>query len=125
MDLLKIFSGWKDVVEFGPQSVIFKQGDPAEFLYVIIAGEVELNLRGESIGSEGVGGIIGESAITSSATRTATATALGDVKLARLTGYQLNMLMTKSTEFSLHVMAVLADRLRAVNHYIDVHLDSA
>jgi hypothetical protein len=34
------------------------------------------------------------------------------------------MLMTKRTDLSLHVLAILANRLRAVNHYITVQLDS-
>jgi CRP/FNR family cyclic AMP-dependent transcriptional regulator len=125
MELLKVFRDWKDVVEFSPHAVIFPEGERADVLYVIISGEVELTLRGEQLGTEGVGGLIGEMAITHSATRSATATALTDVKLARLTRYQLNMLMTKSTDLSLHVMAILANRLRAVNRYITNQLDSA
>lgn len=124
MELLKIFRDWKDVVEFSAQSVIFPEGERADVLYVIISGEVELTLRGEPLGTEGVGGLIGEMAITPSAKRSTTATAKTDVRLARLTRYQLNMLMTKSTDLSLHVMAILANRLRAVNHYISVQFDS-
>jgi len=124
MELLKIFRDWKDVVEFDAHTVIFPEGKKADVLYVIISGEVELTLRGERMGTEGVGGLIGEMAITHSATRSATATALTDVRLARLTRYQLSMLMTKSTDLSLHVMAILANRLRAVNLYITDQLDS-
>ena len=124
MEFLKMFSHWKDVEEHSANTVIFTEGAQADALYVIISGEIELSLRGEPLGTEGVGGIIGEMAITPSATRSSTATALTDVKMARLTRYQLNMLMTKSTEFSLHVMTILANRLRAVNHYITAQLDS-
>ena len=124
MEYLKMFRKWKDMEEHNAQTILFTEGTPADVLYVILSGEVELSLRGESLGIEGVGGVIGEMAISPSAERNTTATAITDIKLARLTRYQLNMLMTKNTEFSLHVMAVLADRLRAVNHYITVQLDS-
>jgi CRP/FNR family cyclic AMP-dependent transcriptional regulator len=124
MELLKIFRDWKDVVEFSANTVIFPEGKPADDLYVIISGEVELTLRGEPLGIESVGGLIGEMAITPSAKRSTTATALTDVKLARLTRYQLSMLMTKSSDLSLHVMAILANRLRAVNNYITVQFDT-
>ncbi len=124
MELLKVFRDWKDVVEFSAQTVIFPEGKSADMLYVIISGEVELSLRGERLVTVGVGGLIGEMAITHSATRSTTATALTDVKLARLTRYQLNMLMTKSTDLSLHVLAKLANRLNAVNHTITTQLDS-
>jgi len=124
MEYLKMFSQWKDVEEHSAQTVIFTEGTPADALYVIISGDVELSLRGEILGTERVGGIIGEMAISPSASRNTTATALTDIKLARLTRYQLNMLMTKNPEFSLQVMGVLADRLRAVNLYITAQFDT-
>ena len=125
MKYLKMFRKWKDVEEHSAQTVLFTEGASADALYVITSGEVELSLRGEPLGTEVPGGIIGEMAILPSAKRNTTATALTDVKLARLTRYQLEMLMSKNPDFSLHVMAILADRLRTVNHYITVQFDSA
>jgi CRP/FNR family cyclic AMP-dependent transcriptional regulator len=122
MEFLKMFSHWKDMEEHDAQTTIFSEGSPADVLYVIISGEVELSLRGESIGTEGVGGIIGEMAISQSATRNTTAKSLTDVKLARLNRFQLSELTGKNTEFSLHIMGVLADRLRTVNRYIKMQL---
>lgn len=124
MEYLKMFREWKDVEKYSAQTVIFTEGTPADVLYVIISGDVELSLRGESLGIEKTGGIIGEMAISPSALRNTTAAALTDVELARLTRYQLNMLMTRNPEFSLHVMGILANRLRAVNRYITFQLDS-
>lgn len=125
MEFLKMFSHWKEVEEHKAQTVIFEEGAPAEALYVVLSGEIALNLRGERLGVEGVGGIIGEMAISPSATLKTTATSLTDVRLARLSRYQLNMLMAKNTEFSLQVMATLANRLRAVNQYITTQIESA
>lgn len=125
MEFLKMFSHWKEVEEHKAQTVIFEEGTPADALYVILSGEIALNLRGERLGVEGVGGIIGEMAISPSATLKTTATSLTDVRLARLSRYQLNMLMAKNTEFSLQVMATLANRLRAVNQYITTQIESA
>ncbi len=122
MEFLKMLRGWKDVEEYPAETIIFPEGDPADVLYIIMSGEVELTLRGEPLGTERTGGIIGEMAISHSATRSATAKALTDVKLARLDRDQLSVLMRENTEFSLHVMAVLADRLRAVNKFITVKL---
>jgi len=125
MKFLKMFNHWKEVEEHKAQTVIFEEGTPADALYVILSGEIALNLRGERLGVEGVGGIIGEMAISPSATLKTTATSLTDVRLARLSRYQLNMLMAKNTEFSLQVMATLANRLRAVNQYITTQIESA
>jgi CRP/FNR family cyclic AMP-dependent transcriptional regulator len=122
MEFLKKFRNWKDIVEHPSETVIFQEGSPAEYLYVIIAGEVELTLRKEPLVIESAGGIIGETALFELATRNATATTLSDVKLARVNRDQLGELMKESTEFSLQLMSVLANRLRAVNNYISSQL---
>ncbi|MDH3903666.1 MAG: cyclic nucleotide-binding domain-containing protein [Xanthomonadales bacterium] len=125
MDFLKLFRNWKDLDEHPAETVIFREGQPVDFLYVILSGQIELTLRDVSLGTEDVGGIIGEMAIFQSATRSATATSTSDVKLARINRKQINELMSESTEFSLHVMSVLANRLRAVNGYITDQLGPA
>ncbi len=109
---------WQDVEEYPAQTIIFSETQPADALYIIMSGEIELTMRGEPLGTEGTGGIIGEMAISHSATRSVTATSLTDVKLARLDRDQLSVFMRDNAEFSLHVVAVLADRLRSVNQFI-------
>ena len=123
MGILKMFRNWQEVEEFDSEAVIFTEGDPADQLYVILAGEVELTLHGDSLGSESKGSIIGEMAMLESATRNATATARGKVKLAKLDRAELQKMIRKSPEFSLRAMTVLAKRLRAVDQYISAQLD--
>jgi CRP-like cAMP-binding protein len=118
MNFLEMFRDWEDIEEYSARTVIFSERDPADVMYVILSGEIELTLHGEPLGAEGEGGIIGEMAMINSATRSATATALTKVKLARLDRDQFRVFIGEDTDFSLHVMAVLANRLRAVNKYI-------
>ncbi len=118
MKFFGMFRDWEDVEEYRAGTVIFLERDPAEVMYVIISGEVELTLHGEPLGTEVEGGIIGEMAMINSATCGATATALTEVKLARLDRDQVKALIDENTEFALHVMAVMANRLRAVDKYI-------
>jgi CRP/FNR family cyclic AMP-dependent transcriptional regulator len=118
MKFFGMFRDWKDVEEHDSGTVIFLERDPAEVMYVILSGEVELSLHGEPLGTEVEGGIIGEMAMINSATCGATATALTEVKLARLDRDQVKALIDENTEFALHVMAVTANRLRAVDKYI-------
>lgn len=113
-----MFRDWEKTEEHEARTVIFSERDPADVMYVIISGEVALTLHGEPLGTEKEGGIIGEMAMINSATRSATATALNKVKLARLDHDQFKALIADNSEFSLHVMAVLANRLRAVDQYI-------
>ncbi len=123
MGIIRLFRDWREVEEFDPEAVIFKEGDPADELYVILAGEVALTLHGESLGSERKGSIIGEMAMLESATRNATATARSKVKVAKLDRRQLQKMIRESPEFSLRAMTVLAGRLRAVDRYISAQLD--
>lgn len=123
MGILKMFRNWQEVEEFDSEAVIFTEGDPADQLYVILAGEVELTLHGDSLGSESKGSIIGEMAMLESATRNATAVARGKVKLAKLDRSELQKMIRESPEFSLRAMTVLAKRLRAVDQYISAQLD--
>ena len=123
MAILELFRKWDDVKEYEAGSVVFKERDPADAIYVILAGEVELSLHGRSLGSEGKGGIIGELAMIESATRSATATALSKVKLARVERARFQSLIGESPEFSLQAMSALANRLRAVDSFIIAQLN--
>ena len=118
MRFLEMFRDWENTEEYDARTVIFSERDPADVMYVILSGEIELTLHGEPLGAEGEGGIVGEMAMINSATRSATATTLSKVKLARLDRDEFKALIADNTEFSLHVMAVLANRLRAVDQYI-------
>ena len=119
MKLHEMFCDWEDVEEHRAKAVIFSERDPADVMYVVIAGEVELTLYGEPLGIESKGGMIGEMAmIYPASTRSATATTLSKVKLARLHRDQFRALVAENTEFAFHVMAVLANRLIVANTYI-------
>ena len=123
MKFLELFQNWKDVVEFDAQTVVFTAGAPAEVMYFILSGEIELSLYGEMLSTEGVGGIFGEMAMIPSATQCITATTLSGVTLARFDHSQLKELIDNNSEFSLHLMAVLVSRLRAVDKFISTQLE--
>jgi CRP-like cAMP-binding protein len=118
MSFLTMFRNWKDIEEFDPQAVIFSEREPADVVYVILSGDVELTLHGKPLGTEGAGSIIGEMAMLEAATRNATATARNHVKLARLDRGQFQKMIGESAEFSFRAMTVLANRLRAVDGFI-------
>jgi CRP/FNR family cyclic AMP-dependent transcriptional regulator len=122
MKFQHLFRGWKDVGEYAAGDVIFAEGEPADVMYVVLSGEVELTLRGEPLAVDAEGGMLGETALLGSESRSGAATARTDVKLARISREQLKELMRSNPDFALHVMAGLANRLRAVDTYISKHL---
>ncbi len=106
-----------EIQDFPAHSNVFSEGDAADFLYVIISGELELTLGDDLLSTESEGGIIGEMAILESAQQGATAATLTDVKAVKFDHDLLKTLLTQNTEFSLQVMGVLASRLRLVDEY--------
>ena len=123
MRLQELFQDWEDVEEYRAHTVIFAERAPADVMYIVISGEVELTLRDEPLGMESEGGMIGEMAmIHPTGTRSATATTISRVKLARLNRDQFRELVSENTEFAFHVMAVLANRLIVANTYISRQL---
>ena len=115
MDLLEVFRDSADVVEFSAGSVIFEEGTDAEFMYVILEGEIKLSLHGQAIATADPGTIVGEMALLNSDVRSATATAMADCRLVPIDVHSFESLIQYTPDFALHVMIMLADRLRKVN----------
>jgi len=123
MKLQEMFSDWEDIEKYRANTVIFVERDPADLMYIVISGEVELTLRDEPLGVESKGGMIGEMAMLyPNGTRSATATTLTKVKLARLNRDQFRALVDENTDFALHVMGVLANRLIVANSFISTQM---
>lgn len=125
MEFERLFRKWKDVHEYVADSVIFSEGEPADAVFVILEGTVDLALRGRELSTEEPGSIIGITAVMEPATRNATATARTDVRLARLDSEQVKLTMDENPEFAKHLIRVLAHRLRDVDAFITTHLDMA
>ncbi|MFT5138602.1 MAG: CRP/FNR family cyclic AMP-dependent transcriptional regulator [Lysobacterales bacterium] len=115
MLMLDLFNDWEDQVDYKKKAVIFQEQEPADCMYVVLSGEVEILLKNEPLGAELPGGIIGEMAMINANHRSATAVALRNTTLARINRDQFREIISKSPDFALHVMAVLANRLRVAN----------
>ena len=124
MQFLELFENWANKEEFDARAVIFHENEPADILYVILDGEVELTFHDTSLGVEKRGGIIGAMAVITRGTRNATATTLTQVRAARMTRKEFRTLIDRDSGFAYHAMATLANRLRAVDNFIRDQLDS-
>ena len=124
MRYLDLFEDWANTEAFDARAVVFCENEPADVLYVILSGEVEYTFRGEPLGVEKRGGIIGAMAVITEGTRTATATAITPVRAARLDRNEFRNLMDANPDFAFQAMATLANRLRAVDQYISRQLES-
>ena len=94
-------------------SVIFREGEAADRLFVIKSGEVRIQIGNRTITELSAGDIFGEMALIDNEPRSATAVAMTDVELVPVSEKQFLFLVSQTPYFALKVMRVLARRLRA------------
>ena len=123
-EFLNNLEDWTDTIEFQAGAEIISEGAAGTDLYVILSGEVELSLRGISLGKETAGGIIGEMAMLASTAGSPTAKATSEVRLARLSPEQFTRLLSENPEFSHQALLAMANRLRAANAFISTQLEA-
>ncbi len=112
MDVLEIFKDSPNARNYSAGEVIFSAGDAAHEMYVLIEGTVDIVLDGKSIEELRPGNVFGEMAIVDEAPRSADAVARTEVKVEPIDQDWFKHLIRRSPTFGLHVMSVMAQRLR-------------
>ena len=106
---------------------LFEQGDPAEFLYLVLAGEVLIHYKpddGPTITLSRVrqGGVVGWSAALGNHAYTSEAECAADTQLLRLSGEDLRWLCQKHPDLGAYTLEFLADviaeRLRSTREQV-------
>jgi CRP-like cAMP-binding protein len=100
---------------FKAGETIFREGDPADELYVIQEGRVGVQTGNRLLDTLDSKTIFGEMALVDSAPRSAAAIAITDVKLVPVSERQFLFLISVTPYFALNVMRLMARRLRATN----------
>lgn len=118
MNLLNLFANEPAPVTLDAGQQLFAAGDVGDSMYVVLAGEVDLMIKGQVIGVAQPGDILGEMALVEKLPRVATAVARTPVKLAAISERRFGYLVQNHPFFALHVMRVLAQRLRRMDEMI-------
>lgn len=109
-------------VHFAPGAVIFREGDPAVEVFLIVAGEVALEICAPSVGCRRIltvtdGELLGWSPVLEQATLTATARAQVATHAVKISGPHLLELCDQDPQFGYEFMRraalALAKRLSA------------
>ena len=106
------------ICRFSAGETIFNAGEDADGVFIVMEGEVELLIDDTVIGEEQAGGIIGEMALIEESRRSATARAKTDVTLHQINKDQFLSMVEQSPAFVLHLMRVMASRVRATNQLL-------
>lgn len=112
MDLLELFKDTEDTKDVEDGSVIFDEETPGDVMYVILEGEVDIFANGVLVETLGPGDLLGEMALIDSKPRSASALTRSNCRLAPVGEERFLEMVQGTPEFSLHVMRILADRLR-------------
>jgi CRP-like cAMP-binding protein len=84
-------------------------------MYVVAQGTLTILLDGKPVETVGSGGIVGEMALIDADPRSATVVSKTDCMLIGLDRPRFVELVARQPEFALHVMGVLARRLRRMD----------
>jgi CRP/FNR family transcriptional regulator, cyclic AMP receptor protein len=111
---------------FPAGTVLFREGDPGEEMYVIQTGRVQLTrrVRGREahLASLPPGEFFGEMAIVNNRPRSATATVLDESQLLVIDGRTFEAMVRGNAEIALRFIKKLAARLAQANSQVEVLL---
>ena len=112
MNVLSLFDNAENLEHKEAGSVIFRSGDPGDSMYVVIEGEVTIRSDAGSFGPLGRGELFGEMSLIDDMPRSADAVAETYCVLAPVDERPVLYLVHEVPMFALHVMGVMAERLR-------------
>jgi CRP/FNR family cyclic AMP-dependent transcriptional regulator len=106
------------VERFGPDEVIFHEGDEGDRMYVVRSGEVAIEKNGKTLATLAAGDILGEMAVIDGSKRCATAKAKQECELVPITEKTFLFLVHETPTFAISIMRTLTDRLRRLDQLI-------
>lgn len=95
MTTIDLFQHSGDALSYPVESTIFNSGDPMDYAYVVINGQVDLIVNGTNVETVGPGGIFGEIALIEQKPRIAFAIARIDCRVVRIDEKQIHVSSVK------------------------------
>jgi CRP-like cAMP-binding protein len=112
--------------DFRAGTVLFEEGQPGDFMYVVQSGEVEIRRQvGQAERVLAVlppGEFFGEMAILNGRPRSATAVVKSDSRLIVIEGKTFEAMLRARPEIALRIIKTLATRLESANQHVEVLL---
>ena len=119
---LKLLAFMSERVAFDPGKRLFRQGDPGDAAYLIIAGEAEVIAETPAgplvLATLGANEIVGEMAILGNVPRAATVSAKGRLITLRISKEPFMRMVREFPSMAVAMMQELAERLAATNNQL-------
>jgi len=118
MNPADLFSKESDPVRLATGDSLFKAGDAADGMFVLLDGALDVMVDGKVVEHSIRGAILGEMALIDQSPRGATVIAREPSSLAKLDAARFQRLIQLNPFFATHVMKVLVDRIRHMNQLL-------
>ena len=112
MNPAELFSHETNPLQLAVGEVLFKEGDTGDAMFVLLDGELDVMVGDTVVASSRRGDLLGEMALIDQSPRSATVIARAPAQLARLDAQRFQRLIQQHPFFAMHVMKVLAARIR-------------
>jgi CRP/FNR family transcriptional regulator, cyclic AMP receptor protein len=112
VQILDIFRDSPNALDVAAGGAVFRRGEPGDVMYVVLAGVIDVVAEGRTVETLEAGSVLGEMALVDDGPRSADAIARVDSRLAPIDRAWFKQMIKRSPDFGLHVMSVMAQRLR-------------
>jgi CRP/FNR family cyclic AMP-dependent transcriptional regulator len=118
MNPADLFRHSSDTIDLSPGEAVFREGEKGDLLYVVLDGSVDIVVGAAVVETAERGAVIGEMALIDDSPRSASAIAKTPCRLVGVDQKRFQFLVQQTPNFSLHVMRVLAGRLRQMDRLL-------
>ncbi|HSG31482.1 MAG TPA: cyclic nucleotide-binding domain-containing protein [Thermodesulfobacteriota bacterium] len=115
VDILEMFKLSNRYDVFEPGDIIFDKGSDGGIMFIILEGEIEIQVDGFAVGKLFEGQILGEMALVEDQPRSATAIAITHTKIVPINRETFLLIVKEEPLFALFVMKDLSHKIRVLN----------
>ena len=94
------------------QESLFHQGDPGDSLYIIVTGEIRIHIEGDQLNRLSDGAVVGELAVLDGEPRSASATAVDETILLKISQESFYEILDSRKEVMREIFKELTGRIR-------------
>jgi CRP-like cAMP-binding protein len=115
MNPADLFRRETDVTNLSPGESVFRQGETGDAMYVLLEGNVDIIVGETLVETAERGALLGEMALIDNSPRSASAVARTPCRLVAINRKRFIFMVQQTPNFSIHVMKVMAERLRRMD----------
>jgi CRP-like cAMP-binding protein len=116
--VLQYLDNRQHAVSFPAGQVLFREGDRADVMYVLLEGMADILVGGIHVDLAVPGSLIGEMALVDNSLRSATVVCHTPCRFGAIDQARFDSLVKETPSFAKHVMTLMAQRIRRMNEKI-------